>query len=37
LNSTFVFRLVFAPNYLLMTLIRVSITQGVTSSLAALG
>jgi hypothetical protein len=32
LNSTFEFRLVLAPNYLLMTLIRVSITQGVTQT-----
>jgi hypothetical protein len=30
LNSTFGFRLVLAHNYLLMTLIRISITQGVT-------
>jgi hypothetical protein len=31
LNSTFGFRIVLAPNYLLMTLIRVSVTRGVTS------
>jgi hypothetical protein len=31
LNFTFGFRLVLAPNYLLMTLIRVSITRGVTT------
>jgi hypothetical protein len=30
LNSTFGFRLVLAPNYLLITLIRVSVIRGVT-------
>jgi hypothetical protein len=30
LNPTFVFRLILAPNYLLMTLIRIFVTQGVT-------
>jgi hypothetical protein len=30
LNSTFGFRIILAPNYLLMTLIRVFVTQGVT-------
>jgi hypothetical protein len=32
LNSTFEFRLVLAPNYLLMTLIRISVTQVVTQT-----
>jgi hypothetical protein len=31
LNSTFGFRLVLAPNYLLMILIRIFLTQGVTA------
>jgi hypothetical protein len=32
LNFTFEFRIVLVPNYLLMTLIRVSVTWGVTTS-----
>jgi hypothetical protein len=31
LNSAFLFRLVTAPSYLLMTLIRISVTRGVTA------
>jgi hypothetical protein len=30
LNSTFGFRIILAPNYLLMTLIKISIMRGVT-------